>query len=157
MFFKKKNKVKEFETKCIVILPDSGGIVEVNQAAYDYIRELEHDLAREKMMKNCPPPEEPRILYECDRKGCNGLKVCRNTECRYTHDINHASNFHKAFGNTYLENVKVDSVRMQINENGYLECTYCKKELRHHPLVDSQAYRYCPMCGNKIEWVEDNV
>lgn len=65
--FKKKNKDKWPETKCVVILPD-GGLVEVNQAVYNYIRELEHDLAREKMMKNIPDPEEPLILYECDRK-----------------------------------------------------------------------------------------
>lgn len=106
--FKKKNKDEWPKTNCIVILPD-GGLIEVNQAVYDYIRDLEHDLAREKMMKNNPDTEEPLILYECDRKGCNGLKVCRNPGCRYTKDINHASNFHKEFKNIYLENVKVDS------------------------------------------------
>lgn len=39
----KRKKVKEFETNCLVVLP-GGGIVEVNQAAYDYIRELERKL-----------------------------------------------------------------------------------------------------------------
>lgn len=45
--FKKKTKVEEFETKCLVCIPN-GSIVEVNQAAYDYIRELERSLVEKE-------------------------------------------------------------------------------------------------------------
>jgi hypothetical protein len=47
---------------------------------------------------------------------------------------------------------KTEPTRLVENDDGFLECTNCHSELRGHPLVSSQYYRFCPMCGKKLKW-----
>ena len=84
--FKKKDK---FETRCIVL--NGREFVEVNQAAYDYIRDLEKKVSE----------KTPTILYVCDRRACED--GCNITECSMTRDINHAVNFRRVLGDLYEE------------------------------------------------------
>lgn len=47
---------------------------------------------------------------------------------------------------------EVEPTRLVENDDGFMECTNCHSELRGHPLVSSQYYRFCPMCGKKLKW-----
>lgn len=49
--------------------------------------------------------KKPDVIYECDREAC---AICKNTECFYTFDVEHAVNFHKVTGplNAYAENCR---------------------------------------------------
>ena len=91
----KIKKKKTFETHCVI--PTSNGILTMNQATYDYIRELERKLAEKKEEE-----EEFHIIYECDRK--DNCERCTYPECQYTTNIEHAVNFHKVLEGFYEEN-----------------------------------------------------